>query len=130
MCDLVERLRVTLQPEPASVSLARRLIARAVCPSQAPESRDTAILLVSELVTNAIRHGGPPVLLEIDCDPGHVLQVRVSDAGPGRPVLSHARPDDDHGRGLDITAILSDEWGIDPDDGGKTVWFRLRPTLG
>lgn len=81
------------------------------------------MLLVSELVTNAVRHGGPPIELELSCDDAHALQVR--DAGPGEPSPATADLDGEHGRGLAITSILSDAWGVEPTPPGKTVWFRL-----
>jgi anti-sigma regulatory factor (Ser/Thr protein kinase) len=116
---------VTLPPHPASVGTARRFLRDRFCSEHDARVVDVAVLLVSELVTNTVRHGAPPVALEIDCDATHALRVRVSDAAPALPARGDALPDDENGRGLAIVDLLSDAWGVDPHDHGKTVWFRL-----
>jgi anti-sigma regulatory factor (Ser/Thr protein kinase) len=128
MCELFDRVRILLPVEAASVPRARHLITDAGCPRQDADARDRAALLISELVTNAIKHGTPPIQLEISCeDGGHALQVRVTDGSRRMPSLAHARPLDESGRGLELTAVLSDEWGVEATPPGKTVWFKLSP---
>ena len=89
------------------------------------------MLLLSELVANAVRHGGvgPEDMLEVfvDHEPSHV-RVGVRDDAPAfstsverEEVRLRAR-----GLGLYFVKELSDDWGIDTHDGGKTVWFLLR----
>jgi signal transduction histidine kinase/DNA-binding response OmpR family regulator/serine phosphatase RsbU (regulator of sigma subunit) len=85
-------------------------------------------LVVSELVTNAVLHGLPPVRLQL-CKLSRQLVVEVSDGGM---LFSRRRPasrDDEHGRGLQVVAAVSDEWGQRPTAGGKSVWcaFDLVP---
>jgi anti-sigma regulatory factor (Ser/Thr protein kinase) len=95
------------------------------------ELADTAVLLVSELVTNAVLYGRPAVTMRMRTVDG-VLEVIVADRGETGPVAPGAtRPDPRRpgGRGLFIVAELSSEWGVDPlrPGPGKAVWFRLRP---
>ena len=85
------------------------------------------ILVVSELVTNAVRHGGTGWVLSLrrSSDDGKVV-VRVSDTGPGAPSITLAADDATSGRGLALVAALSDGWGWDPSPtGGKVVWAEL-----
>jgi anti-sigma regulatory factor (Ser/Thr protein kinase) len=125
VCDYTSSARLTLPPRPESVGDARSFLRKRFCPEHDARVVESAVLLVSELVTNTVRYGSPPVAVEIDCDQTHTLQVRVSDASPELPVPSQSGPDDERGRGLAIVDFLSDDWGVDPAEGGKTVWFRI-----
>jgi anti-sigma regulatory factor (Ser/Thr protein kinase) len=127
VCEYTAPARLTLPPRPESVGSARRFLRQRFCAEHNARVVDIAVLLVSELVTNTVRHGTPPVALEIGCDAGHALQVRVSDAGPALPRQGRAEPDDEGGRGLAIVDLLSDDWGVDPGEQGKTVWFTISP---
>lgn len=91
------------------------------------EQADTAVLLVSELVTNALRHGRPPCRLSIDAGTD-VIEITVEDADPTlcRPV--EAGELDESGRGYVLVDALSDEWGVRSSEGGKSAWFRLART--
>lgn len=82
------------------------------------------LLVVSELVANAVRHGGAPVALEVTGEPGRVT-VKVHDAAGSTP--SPHRPDDDGGRGLQLVAALAAAWGCarHADGQGKYVWAEL-----
>jgi anti-sigma regulatory factor (Ser/Thr protein kinase) len=126
VCPWTAPTRLDLPPNPRSVAVARQFLRERRCPHHRAEVVDAAVLLVSELVTNAVRHASPPIVVEVICETSHSLQVRVSDATPeplrpGRPGVH-----DESGRGLAITEVLSDEWGVDPTAGdGKTVWFRI-----
>jgi anti-sigma regulatory factor (Ser/Thr protein kinase) len=85
---------------------------------------DDATLLTSELVSNAVKYAGGPVIVAITCD-RRKLSVEVHDPSPTPPVVrppSAARPG---GRGMWLVATLAREWGCRADDGGKTVWFSL-----
>ncbi|MFJ9725527.1 ATP-binding protein [Streptomyces sp. NPDC101209] len=88
---------------------------------------DLAALLVSELVTNALRHATGPIgvrLVRPAALPG-VLLVEVSDPLPDLPRERVARPEDESGRGLQLVAHSSRRWGTRPGGAGKTVWFEL-----
>ncbi|MFC5956876.1 ATP-binding protein [Streptomyces pratens] len=88
---------------------------------------DLATLLVSELVTNALRHATGPIDVclwrPFGLDP--VLRVEVSDPLPELPHERVARPGDEGGRGLQLVARTTRRWGTRPGEVGKTVWFEL-----
>ena len=84
-----------------------------------------AVLLTSELVTNAIRHQpGETVLLIVTATPGQ-LRVDVHDTSRSLPVPAHAPPDAEAGRGLVLVASLSADWGYRRTAAGKAVYFTL-----
>lgn len=116
---------------PNSVRTARSIVRD--CGRELPVAlMDDAELLVSEVVTNALVHGGPAVTLSVAADDVSIT-VRVSDFGEGRPIMSPpgVRPDQPSGRGLQLVHQLSAEWGIDAPSakGEKSVWFRLAGTV-
>ncbi|MFF9492724.1 SpoIIE family protein phosphatase [Streptomyces flaveolus] len=77
-------------------------------------------LIVSEFVTNAVRHGVPPVHLRLILDRDLTCEVR--DHGNAAPHLRQAGPSDEGGRGLYIVSQLTDRWGVRFADGGKVIW--------
>lgn len=95
-----------------------------------PDLLEDALLLVSELVTNAVLHGQADVVLRVRADPPGI-RVSVHDAGNGWPELRG--PDSNHhavgGRGLRIVDAVASSWGVEPSDPlpGKVVWFELHP---
>ncbi|MEU6163106.1 ATP-binding protein [Streptomyces tanashiensis] len=86
---------------------------------------EDALLLVSEVVTNALTHGGVPYELRLDRTDGR-LWVQVSDTSAVRP-RPHGRHHADRpsGHGLYLLARLSAAWGCLPRGGGKAVWFEV-----
>ncbi|MEK8169937.1 ATP-binding protein [Streptomyces sp. M19] len=76
--------------------------------------------MVSELVTNAIRHGSGPIRLRMIRH--DVLICEVSDATSTSPRLRHARTTDEGGRGLFLVAQISRRWGTRYTEGGKLIW--------
>ncbi|MFI1508989.1 SpoIIE family protein phosphatase [Streptomyces sp. NPDC020597] len=97
---------------------------------------EDVILVVSELVTNAVVHAGTEVELvcRLDAEPGHpdgalAVVVEVCDRHPSRTPRDHApdppRGTPEHGRGLRLVATLADAWGVTYRRGAKTVWARL-----
>jgi anti-sigma regulatory factor (Ser/Thr protein kinase) len=93
-----------------------------------PESlaRD-AILLVSEMVTNAIVHGRAPIQLRLRHAREHLL-IEVDDTATAVPRKLRPTANDVHGRGLQLVAIMADEWGTRPIHDGKSVWCALELT--
>lgn len=88
------------------------------------EVRDTAVLLVSELATNSVRHAATAFTVSVEVgDPG--VRVEVADQDPTVPVPKATTRRDLSGRGLAIVARLAQDWGVEPVDGGKLVWFTL-----
>jgi anti-sigma regulatory factor (Ser/Thr protein kinase) len=114
---------VALEPAVQSVQRSRELVRRVL---QGLDSGhvETVTVMTDELVTNAITHGRPPIVLGIQRDPGSV-SVTVSDEGPGLPTLHPMVRLAESGRGLLIVDVLSDQWGVDPLPAGKRVWFRM-----
>jgi anti-sigma regulatory factor (Ser/Thr protein kinase) len=94
--------------------------------SQVRADADVAVLLTSELVTNAITHqaGRSSITLAVTCSPGQ-LRIDVHDTSRDRPVLAAAPVDAETGRGLMLVATLSDEWGSYRTPAGKAVYFTL-----
>ncbi|HVM26626.1 MAG TPA: ATP-binding protein [Mycobacteriales bacterium] len=129
MCDATARAEQLLPMELTAAAAARRFAQQSGCTAHALELLDDALLLISELVTNSVRHGGPPIVLAIECD-GEGLHVRVRDGAPNPPVPRTSGPDAEGGRGLTLVELLSDTWGVEPvadEHGpGKEVWFELR----
>ncbi|MDX3076730.1 SpoIIE family protein phosphatase [Streptomyces sp. MI02-7b] len=110
-----------LQADPAAVAAARHLAGEQLAAwGIEGDTVFSTELIVSELVTNAIRHGAPPLALRLIND--RTLTCEVRDAGPAAPRLRHARTVDEGGRGLFITAQLAQVWGTRYDAEGKTIW--------
>ena len=84
-------------------------------------------LLVSEVVTNALKHAAGAPRIEAQLTP-QVIRVAVYDAEPALPV--HREPDEDSpgGRGLHLLDRLASRWGAEPTEAGKVVWFELDRT--
>ncbi len=87
--------------------------------------QETAALLVSELVTNALLHGSGSASMHCELTEGF-LRVGVYDEGTGTPEVREPGHLASSGRGLLLVRELADEWGVQPDGhGGKVVWFAL-----
>jgi anti-sigma regulatory factor (Ser/Thr protein kinase) len=123
--DKVEA-RLTLHPDPVEVATARRFVAETLTRWRASYDRDTALLLVSELVTNAVVHARTEITLAIRYE-GGLLTVEVRDGSDRVPVRRGVTATTlTDGRGLNLIADLSDDWGIRRTPGrGKVVWFTL-----
>ncbi|MFF3614407.1 SpoIIE family protein phosphatase [Streptomyces sp. NPDC002580] len=112
-----------LEPEDAAPGRARRLARRALARWGMEDMTDSVELLVSEVVTNAVRYASRPVtlrLLRTD-----VLRCEVGDDVPQLPRLRQARATDEGGRGLFLVNRLARRWGATRLSTGKVVWFEL-----
>lgn len=137
--DLV---RVRLLSCPESVPLARHLLARALRPAWDQPVIDAAVLCLSELVTNAVQaiaatpqgeqttaEQDVTVVASWDEEPPR-LRIEVTDPAPGSPAAPRDGPGTDlaeHGRGLELIALLAAAWGVEPAAETKTVWCELSP---
>jgi anti-sigma regulatory factor (Ser/Thr protein kinase) len=123
---MVERSRrIPLTVGPTAAAEARRQVQAAICAWDAPVDRSVAVLLTSELVTNALQHeAGDTVLLVIICCVDE-LRVYVHDTSQVAPVLVEAPTDAETGRGLMLTTNLSTDWGYYRTPAGKAVYFTL-----
>lgn len=121
---------VPLPSRPESAATARRLAQVVVLRKWglAPQVAEVVVLLVSELVGNAVRHTGARVFgLKMARRSGW-LRVEVRDPSRGLPCLMPVHELDTSGRGLFLVDTLSDRWGVDLLPRGKTTWFEMRVT--
>ncbi|WP_369146305.1 SpoIIE family protein phosphatase [Streptomyces sp. R44] len=112
-----------LPREPRSVGRARELARAQLAAWDLEPLVDTVELLVSELVTNALRYGEGEIRLRLLRD--RTLVCEVWDAGLVQPRRRRARDTDEGGRGLQLVGLLSSSWGSRRTPRGKTVWFEL-----
>ncbi|MFB7088033.1 SpoIIE family protein phosphatase [Streptomyces sp. NPDC056296] len=113
----------TLPREPRSVGRARELARAKLLDWDMESLVDTTELLVSELVTNALRYGEGEIRLRLLLD--RTLVCEVWDSGLVQPRRRRARDTDEGGRGLQLVGLLSAAWGSRRTPRGKTVWFEL-----
>lgn len=87
---------------------------------------DDALVVVSELVANVVRHAGTVSTLELELG-GHgpTLRIALADGSSTAPRLRRAHPSEEDDRGMAILAALSDRWGIELHVGGKRVWWEV-----
>jgi anti-sigma regulatory factor (Ser/Thr protein kinase) len=118
--------RISLTAEPAAAAEARSQVRAAIHAWDVPVDLPVAVLLTSELVTNAISHeAGETVMLVITCTCDQ-LRVAVYDTSWwSKPVLVDAPADAEAGRGLMLVASLSTDWGFYRTAAGKAVYFTL-----
>ncbi|MET8638183.1 SpoIIE family protein phosphatase [Streptomyces sp. NPDC004680] len=115
-----------LPAHPEAASIARKATrGRLQAWDMDEETIFTAELIVSELVSNAIRYGAPPLQLRLIRD--RMLTCEVTDSASSAPHVKHARTVDEGGRGLFIVSHLTDQWGTRYHDRGKTIWAE-QPT--
>jgi anti-sigma regulatory factor (Ser/Thr protein kinase) len=119
---------IEVPAEARAVSDARAFVADAL---RARGTRDDivarAMLATSELVTNAVLHGRPPIQLRLRLTARHAI-VEVYDGTALLPRRLRPTPDDEHGRGLQLVASIAERWGTRPLPHGKSVWCMLALT--
>ncbi|MFD7442505.1 SpoIIE family protein phosphatase [Streptomyces sp. NPDC059909] len=109
-----------LPNEPTAVRIARQAAARQLSEWGLGHLVTTVELVVSELVTNAVRYGDGPIRLRLIQH--QVLTCEVSDSNPSHPRPRHPHVIDENGRGLSLVAQLSRRWGSRAATDGKVVW--------
>ncbi|WP_328291491.1 ATP-binding protein [Kineococcus sp. NBC_00420] len=149
MCTTTRSSRASLPATLTSGRLARRFLNEHWCTPHCSADLDQARLLITELVSNAVRYGGPPITVEVECIGPEGVLLSVSDGSDEDPPAPRvADPHALGGRGIHLIDHLSDEWGVqhphhlaggqhhhqnganDASAGvstGKTVWCRLVP---
>ena len=117
-------------PLPESARGAREVVTRVLADVGLDDLVDTAALLVSELVTNAVVHAGTAICLGLDADEGGV-RVTVTDGSDAIPTQRHYGRSSTTGRGMAMVEMLADRHGTATGaNGGKTVWFELGSPAG
>ncbi|MCF0090146.1 hypothetical protein B0E37_05250 [Streptomyces sp. MH192] len=122
-----DRAEWTFPADPGSVRSARAVVRGQLRAWGLDALVDVTALLVSELVTNSLRHASGPIGVRLvrysGTAPG--ILVEVSDPLPDLPRERIAALDDEGGRGLQLVASSARRWGTRPGVSGKTVWFEL-----
>jgi PAS domain S-box-containing protein len=125
-----ESLSQRLEPTGSAVADARHLVLDYLRGRDLPAHLlADAVLATSELVTNAVLHGRPPVDLRLRVEGADVL-VEVRDQATYQPRKLRPDEEDEHGRGLQIVAALSTRWGTRATEDGKAVWCMLSAHAG
>lgn len=114
----------TLPAEPGSVGVARNYVSDTLTRWGQQHQTGTACLLVSEIVTNAVRHAHAPVTMSLYLTAREIIAEIAADS-PEWPQRRLPDPDDEDSRGLILVEALSASWGARPTETGKTVWFNL-----
>jgi phosphoserine phosphatase RsbU/P len=117
--------RLLLRGDLRSPVEARRFVARTLTPLLGREDVETAMLVTSELVTNAALHAGTECEIELQGTPGGLV-IKVSDFDKQTDLKRrNFGTEVTTGRGLRMLEVLSRRWGVEPWDRGKTVWCEL-----
>ncbi|MFF9068227.1 SpoIIE family protein phosphatase [Streptomyces sp. NPDC014891] len=134
---LTEAPRRTLmtiaQAEPERIAAAREQVRQLLHDWRDEEQLDSAVLMVSEMVTNVLVHTDGDALLvaEVACgEKARRLRVEVSDGSDELPHKRHPGEMASSGRGLVLMEMLADAWGVDPRGEGKAIWFELNEPNG
>ncbi|MCW2607418.1 MAG: histidine kinase [Frankiales bacterium] len=120
-----EVLTLPVDDDLRAVAATRHQVAAALRAWEVREDlQEAVLLLLSELVTNGLVHGKPPVTARLRLT-RRSLVVEVHDAAGSLPRRRSASTEDEHGRGLQLVSVLAERWGTRPTTDGKAVWFVL-----
>lgn len=124
------QVQLEVGPDPAEVGRARRWARSRLIGSGMEDEplAETIILLISELVTNAVVHTGCPAVLRMLFGPTGAtgtVRVEVTDTSCRPPQPRHAEGEDTNGRGLELVDGLADRWGWQPEGAGKRIWCEI-----
>ncbi|MFD6994359.1 ATP-binding protein [Streptomyces sp. NPDC059943] len=128
----VLQVQLEVGADPAEVGRARRWARSRLIGSGMNDDEplaETLILLISELVTNAVVHTGCPAVLRMLFGSGAAeagtVRVEVADTSARPPCPRHAQGEDTNGRGLELVDGLADRWGWQPEGSGKRIWCEV-----
>ncbi|HXH79624.1 ATP-binding protein [Nocardioides sp.] len=124
MSAVATTTQLTLPPEAQTVGRARRAVREALCGTGDAELRDSAVLAVSELVTNAVVHAGTDVCVRIVAN-GAAVRVEVEDGSRHLPVMRGWSASAGTGRGILIVEEHVDRLSVTRTEHGKVVWFEI-----
>lgn len=116
---------VRLEPVPEAVGEVRAFVAACCADWGLSKSADVAVLLASELATNAVRYARTPVTVWLGRKPDRLV-LSVEDESPESAVPQPGRVLDESGRGLQLVDALAERWGEAELDKGKRVWAEIR----
>lgn len=128
------QVQLEVGPDPAEVGRARRWARSRLVGSGIRDDEplaETLILLISELVTNAVVHTGCPAVLRMlfgaaeTAGTAGTVRVEVADTSCRPPQQRHAAGEDTGGRGLELVDGLADRWGWQPEGAGKRIWCEV-----
>lgn len=132
--DGIEPIEVCLPLDLRAPRAARIVVERCLGDRVEPAALDSAKLLISELVTNSVRHSGgspdDPLLVRLGLARA-TLRLEVEDRGRGSMIAPHPPdPETGAGFGLNLVQTLSERWGVERvTDGGTRVWAQIRPPV-
>ncbi|WP_432521205.1 ATP-binding protein [Kineococcus sp. SYSU DK006] len=125
---------LVLDPVADAVAAARRHVRSTLRRMDAEDVEEPAELAVSEVVTNAVLHARTPFAITVRASASGGVRVEVADASPAPVQVRRLGSSATTGRGLQVVASLSTDWGVEPlpagQGPGKTVWFEPRPDAG
>lgn len=114
-------------PDPKSVTLARHDVSRVLVTAADRDAVDVALVVVSELSANAVRHARTQFVVEVTRR-RDVVRVAVRDRDGGRPAPACVGVDEESGRGLRLVDALSRQWGVSQTSTGKVIWAEVSVT--
>ncbi|MFB9317625.1 ATP-binding protein [Cryptosporangium minutisporangium] len=122
--------RIDLPPAPGSPETARRITTSLLTAwGVATEHHTDVVLLVSEVVSNAVEHVGGESSFQLELShSGDWLRVALTDGSSVRPMVRQLDHRAARGRGMQLVEHIADRWGAEDHHGGKTVWFTVRVT--
>lgn len=122
--------QVQIPPSPAAAQVSRHWILPIAAAMGANTSALSVIeLLVSEIVTNAVKYGHVHDTIDVAVQrSGDLITVTVRDNNPSAPQVRNTGPLEPGGRGMHLVTHLAHTWGTNPQSTGKSVWFTVHPT--
>lgn len=111
---------------PEMVLAARGFVRDRLTSWEANDHLESALVITSELVTNAVLHARTAITLRVEVK-GPTVRIEVFDENPRLPVVAPCPPDATSGRGLALVTALATSWGMENRAGGKVVWAEVGP---